>query len=79
MLATKSYGATVVGSTRTITMADLVAPSARADTAAYERFAKEIELLEQLEIEGKLKIDWRHTETSTGKRYTDMVRFTRLT
>ncbi len=78
MLATNAYDATAVGANRTITMADLVALGARTDAAGYVRFAQEIELLEQMEIEGKLKIDWRHPETSTGKRYTDMVRFTRL-
>jgi hypothetical protein len=71
MLATKAYDATAVGSTRTIAMADLFTLGARTDAAGYERFA-------QMEIEGKLKIDLRHPETSTGKRYTDMVRFTRL-
>lgn len=79
MLAKKTFDATSIGSMGTMTMSSLVSVGASADESGYERFAAEVAVLEEMEQQGKLRIDYRHQESSTGKRYVDLVRFTRLT
>jgi len=42
------------------------------------RFQNEVAELEILAQEGRIRIDDRHPENSSGHRYVDSVRFTRL-
>jgi hypothetical protein len=44
----------------------------------FERFHRVINELEQLEQAGLISITERHQETSTGKRYIDLIRFRKL-
>jgi len=42
------------------------------------RFQNEVAELENLELEGRIRIDERHRESFSGYRYVDTVRFMRL-
>lgn len=78
MLAKTTYDATAVGGVGTMTLAGLVSVGSGPDESGYERFAAEVTSLEALEREGKVRIDDRHRESTTGHRHIDMVRFIRL-
>lgn len=79
MLAKKTFDATAIGGIGTMTMSSLVSVGVGADESGYERFAAEVAQLEAMEQQGKVRVEFRHQESSTGKRYVDLVRFTRLT
>lgn len=73
-----TYDATAVGATGAMSMVGLISVGAPADDSGYERFASQVAVLEGLEQEGKIVITERHQESSTGKRYVDLVRFKKL-
>lgn len=78
MLATKAYEETAIGAIGTMTFGGLISVGVSADDSGYERFATEVAALEEMERDGRVQIESRHHESSTGARHVDMVRFTRL-
>lgn len=79
MLAAKAYKDTVVGEIGTMTHAGLVVVGGPLNPiAGYEAFAAEVARLEAMERQGLVTIISRHTESLTGKRYVDIVKFKRL-
>ena len=79
MLAEKTYQATSVGATGTMTYGGLVAVGLGPDPiAGYEAFAVELAKMEGMENQGLVTITYRHRESQTGKKYVDVFRFTRL-
>lgn len=72
MLAKQTYDATVPGKTATIRFDGVT-----DDWDAWEMFAAEVRVLEQLAQQGLLTVIFRHVENQTGKGLVDMVTFTR--
>jgi hypothetical protein len=82
VIAQKTYAATAIGGSGTMTFARgaVTGPGASAVPLSeqYLRFAGEVTGLEAMEAQGLLKIDFVHRESTTGSRYVDIVRFTRI-
>lgn len=78
MLAKRTFEATPIGGLGTMSTSSLLSIGAGVDESGYERFAAEVAVLEAMEQDGLVRIEFRHRETSTGNRYIDLVRFTRL-
>lgn len=80
MIAQKLYSNTAIGAVGTMTYGGVVSVGAGVpdQESGYQRFATQIAELETMEINGLVRIDFRHHESSTGKRNIDLVRFTRL-
>lgn len=80
MIAQKVYNSTAIGGMGTLTATSEVSVGAGSPDAesGYQRFAAQVAELETMELNGLLRIDLRHPENGTGKRYIDLVRFTRL-
>lgn len=78
MLAQKTYDATAIGAIGTMTYGGMVAVGQVDDGAGYERFAAFVRDLEAMEGQGLVRIESKHRESTTGNRYVDLVRFTRL-
>ena len=79
MLAEQIYNATAVGAAGTMTHGGLITVGVGPDPiAGYEAFASEVEKMEGMEDQGFVTITYRHYESQTGKKYVDVLRFTRL-
>lgn len=78
MLAQKTYDATAIGAIGTMTYGGMAAVGQVDDGAGYERFAAFVRDLEAMEVQGLVRIESKHRESTTGNRYVDLVRFTRL-
>lgn len=79
MLAEHSYKVTAVGATGTMTYGGGLSVGVAPDPiAGYEAFAEEVAKMEGMEDRGFVTITYRHRESQTGKKYVDVLRFTRL-
>ena len=80
MLAEKAYKKTPLGSQGKFSCVnEIVSGPSDGKQKTYERFAEQVRKLEEMETNGFLKIDSRHTESQTGRHHIDTVMFTRLT
>lgn len=73
MLAQDTCDATAPGDTATIRF-----DGSTDDLEAWEDFAVQVRVIDHMVRQGLLTIGFRHVETQTGRRYVDMVTFTRL-
>lgn len=80
MITQKVYNSTIVGGVGTMTYGGdvSVGPGDQDNESGYQRFDAQVAELKTMESIGLLRIDYCHRESSTGKRFIDLVRFTRL-
>ncbi len=79
MLAKKTYLATAIGGTGTMSYSGMTSfGSGGAPDAVYEAFAVEFAELEDMESQGLVTITYRHEESQTGKHYMDLVKFLKI-
>jgi hypothetical protein len=80
MIAEKAYKKTPIGSQGKFSCINEIAGSpSDGKQKTYERFAEQVKKLEEMEANGLITINSRHTESQTGKHHVDSVVFTRLT
>lgn len=80
MSAQTEYSKTPIGGSGTMTYGgkENVGIGAKDKEIGLQEFSVQIAELEMMELNGLVRIDFRHPEAGTGKRYIDLVRFTRF-
>ncbi len=79
MLAQLTYKKTAVEAQGTMAHGGLTTVGTPPDPiAGYEAFADEVAKVGAMEAQSLVAITYRHQESQTGKKYVDVLRFTRL-